>query len=95
MPKYCRSDNCQSPIVKELRQMGAMVKVVSQHKLGFDIIVGMYGTVVLFELKNTKKDKLTINETTFANEWAGYVYRAESSEKVRTIMAAKSAGEHL
>jgi hypothetical protein len=71
----------------ELRQTGARVKIVSQYKLGFDIIVGMYGEVGLFELKNTKKEKLTKNEELFAMEWQGYVYTVTTAAEIRTIMA--------
>lgn len=91
MPKYSRSDNCQKAIVLELRQMGARVLIVSQFKLGFDIIVGMYGDIGLFELKNTDKDKMTKNEIYFSQEWMGYVYRAKSSDEVRSIMAGRIA----
>jgi hypothetical protein len=87
MSKYCRSDKCQDCIVRELRQIGARVKIVSQFKLGFDIIVGIYGVVGLFELKNTKKDKLTEPETIFALEWNGYVHTVTTTQEILTIMA--------
>ena len=95
MSKYCRSDNCQKNIVLELRQMGARVLIVSQFKLGFDIIVGMFGMVGLFELKNTDKDKLTANETIFLREWNGYVHRAKSSDEIRSVMAGTIADRNF
>ena len=87
MPKYCRSDKCQDTVVKELRQMGAMVLIVSQYKIGFDIIVGMFGMCHNFELKNRKKDKLTTNEKDLMQTWPEYVSRAHTTEEICSIMA--------
>ena len=87
MAKYSRSDNCQKTIVLELRQMGARVCIVSQFHIGFDIIVGWFGIIGLFELKNTDKDKMTVKEIIFSQEWNGYVHRAKSSEEIRSIMS--------
>lgn len=95
MAKYCRSDKCQSSIVTDLRRVGACVLVVSQFHLGFDIIVGMYGKIGLFELKNSDKEKLTENEAVFFSLWHGYVYRAKSTNEICTIMAHDLAGDRF
>ena len=95
MSKYCRSDKCQASIVSDLRKIGAFVLPVSQYKLGFDIIVGMHGLIGLFELKNTKKDKLTINENIIAKKWPMYVSRAHSAKEICVIMAHEIAGVKL
>jgi hypothetical protein len=47
----CRSDHNQRQIVEDLRSLGASVAVVSQHGLGFDLIVGMRGRNYLLEVK--------------------------------------------
>jgi len=55
----------------------------------------MHGLIGLFELKNTKKDKLTINENIIAKKWPMYVSRAHSAKEICVIMAHEIAGVKL
>jgi Holliday junction resolvase len=75
---YKRIDHNQSDIVKELRQLGFTVAVISMVGKGIpDIIVGHRGKNFLFEIKdgnkNISQQSLTKNEEKFHREWSGQI----------------------
>lgn len=79
--RRCRSDLNQSTIVRQLRQMGASVEVVSTQAHGFDLVVGWRGSNYVVEVKQPgKKDELTDLERHRLNTWAGLYIVIDSTE---------------
>lgn len=77
----CRSDLNQSTIVRQLRQMGASVEVVSQQAHGFDLVVGWRGRNYVVEVKQPgKKHELTELERHRLNTWAGRYMIIDSTQ---------------
>ncbi len=77
MRKRARIDANQPAIVKALRQVGCSVLVLSQLGDGApDILVGRAGRNYLLEIKDGERPpserKLTKDEQTFHNSWAGH-----------------------
>jgi hypothetical protein len=71
-----RTDANQSEVVKQLRQMGASVAIISSVGGGVpDLIVGVAGRNYLVELKDPNKPPserlLTNEEETFRRSWSG------------------------
>ena len=74
MPKRCRSDLNQAVIVSHLRQIGASVRVVSQHGIGFDLLVAYRRMVYLVEVKRPGKSQdLTDNEAQTMAKFSNYL----------------------
>lgn len=81
MTSRCRSDLNQSTIVRQLRQMGASVEVVSTQAHGFDLVIGWRGVNYIAEVKQPgKKDELTDLERHRMNTWAGRYMIIDSTE---------------
>ena len=79
--RRCRSDLNQSTIVRQLRQLGASVEVVSTQAHGFDLVVGWRGRNYVVEVKQPgKKDELTDLERHRLNTWAGLYIVIDSTE---------------
>ena len=76
MRKRGRTDANQSEVVRQLRQMGASVAIISSVGGGVpDLIVGVAGRNYLVELKDPAKPPserlLTREENAFREGWAG------------------------
>ncbi len=81
MTSRCRSDLNQSTIVRQLRQMGASVEIVSTQAHGFDLVIGWRGSNYVVEVKQPgKKDDLTELERYRMNTWAGRYMVIDSTE---------------
>jgi hypothetical protein len=77
----CRSDLNQSTIVRQLRQIGASVEIVSMLAHGFDLVVGWRGANYVVEVKQPgKKDDLTELERYRMNTWSGRYMVIDSTE---------------
>lgn len=77
----CRSDLNQSTIVRQLRQMGASVEVVSQQAHGFDLVVGWRGRNYVVKVKQPgHKHELTELERHRLNSWAGRYMVIDSTQ---------------
>jgi hypothetical protein len=79
MRQKARIDENQPDIVKRLRQLGASVWPTHQLGDGFpDIIVGIFGKNILFEIKDEKKPpskkKLTKDEKKWHDNWKGQIH---------------------
>jgi len=88
MPK--RIDLNQPTIVAELRQMGFPVCITSDLGKGFpDLVVGGFGTVFLFEVKNPEeKWTLTEKEQDFHDLWQGMVHIIQTTEDAISVMTS-------
>lgn len=85
-----RIDQNQKEIVSELRQRGLTVQSTANLGKGFpDICVGFRGYNFLFEIKKSEKDKLTKDELTFHQTWAGQIDRIETAEQAIKIILDK------
>jgi len=68
----CRSDLNQSTIVRQLRQIGATVEVVSKQAHGFDLVIGYLGNNYLAEVKQPQfVNDLTDKEKQMRDTWRG------------------------
>ena len=85
-----RIDDNQKQVVKNLRQLGLSVVIVSMVPVGFDFIIGHKGKNYLIELKDGQKvkskKKLTENETDFFNNWRGQVNKCETIEEILFVI---------
>lgn len=91
MRKAARIDDNQNQLVRNLRAIGASVKVLSMVGKGFpDIAVGWNGNNYLFEIKDPNKvpskRKLTPDEQVFFDTWSGQRAIVETIEDCLTIM---------
>lgn len=73
-----RTDSNQKQIVRQLRQIGCSVAVLSSVGKGFpDLLIGFKNTNILVELKDGNKfksqQKLTPDEIEFHNSWRGQI----------------------
>lgn len=77
MRRAARIDANQNDIVKQLRDLGYTVLIISQLKNCFDILVGANGKNYAFEIKDGTKPpsqrELTPGEIQFHNNWTGQV----------------------
>ena len=81
MSRRCRKDLNQPEIVKQLRQIGASVLVVSAFGMGFDILVGYRGKNYLIEIKRSgRMNDLTENEKKLKSRWLGAYLIIETIE---------------
>ena len=72
MNRRCRKDLNQPEIVRQLRQLGASVLVVSALGIGFDLLVGHRGENYLIEIKRPgHKSDLTPHEKKLQEHWRG------------------------
>lgn len=82
MIRAARVDNNQPKLVKQLRQCGFSVLIISQLKNCFDILVGYKGNNYAFEIKDPDKPpskrKLTEGEQKFFDTWKGNVTLVET-----------------
>jgi len=88
-----RVDNNQPEIVKFLRKMG--VSVLSLAPMGDgcpDLLVGINGKNYLFEIKKTKKSKLTKSEKIFQTNWKGQVQVVCNPESIFYLINKKIKG---
>ena len=91
MRRIAKTDDNQEEIVSALRQMGCTVQLLHQVGNGCpDIVVGVAGINLLFEIKDGSKPpskrKLTIHELLWHDAWRGQVQVIESVDHaVRTI----------
>lgn len=77
----CRSDINQSIIVRELKQLGFSVIVVSPFAIGFDLIVGKNLQNWLVEVKQPgKKTHLTSHEKAIQETFGGSILIIDSTE---------------
>lgn len=92
MMSHKRVDQNQKLIVARLRRMGAKVMILSDVGKGFpDLVVGFpFGgdngrRVFLVEIKNgdmpLSKQKLTLAEQIFHDEWKNFVYTVNSESE--------------
>lgn len=92
MRKRARVDANQSAIVKALRQMGCSVLVLSQLGDGApDVLAGRAGRNYLLEIKDGSRvpseRRLTKDEQTFHDSWAGHRAVVESvDEAIQEVM---------
>ena len=88
--RKARIDSNQPKLVKQIRQLGATVKVVSQIKGFCDIVVGISCKNYLFEIKDPDKPpsqrKLTPKEIEFRDTWKGRYDIVETIEDVIRII---------
>lgn len=75
-PKYCKVDDNQSEIVKNLRKLGMTVQSLATIGKGCpDILVGYQGRNYVFEIKDENKTpsqrKLTPDEIKWHETWRG------------------------
>lgn len=89
MPK--RVDANQKQIVKELRDIGLSVLILSEVGKGCpDILVGYKNSNFLFELKDGKKlpsqQKLTDHEKKFHDAWLGQVNVTTTTEQILKVI---------
>lgn len=90
--KARKIDANQRRVVKELRQMGCSVAILSAVGDGCpDILVGYRGTNVLMELKDGDKSpsrrQLTPDQKEFHDTWHGPLYVVESPAQAVDIMS--------
>ena len=86
-----RVDKNQSQIVKDLKQFGATVVVMSDLGGGCgDILVGWRGRNLLFEIKNPDQfpsaQKLTLKEAEFHQVWKGQIDVVKATDDILDIM---------
>ena len=85
MRAAARVDHNQAAIVSALRQVGAMVCILSSVGRGCpDLLVGYHGMNYLLEVK-AEKGRLTRQETEWIQTWAGQV------RIVRSVIGACAA----
>ncbi len=89
-----RSDKNQEQIIKELRQRGISVAVLSQAGDGFpDIVAGYKGVNYLLEIKDgskpPSKQKLTPKQVEFHEKWRGQIAKVNSIEQALHVIYAK------
>jgi Holliday junction resolvase len=84
---FKKVDSNHSKIVKDLRALGFSVRSTAEVGKGFpDIVVGAHGKNFLFEIKATKKEKLTLDEVDFACTWRGQIHTATKTEEILSII---------
>ena len=82
-----RVDSNQPAIVRALRDIGASVTVTAGLGDGFpDILCGYNGVNYLFEIKATKRSKLTEYERAWHDVWHGTVFIVTSPEQAIEIV---------
>ena len=82
-----RVDANQPAIVRALRDIGASVTVTAGLGDGTpDILCGYNGVNYLFEVKATKRSKLTDDERTWHADWQGTVHIVTSPEQAIEIV---------
>lgn len=86
-----RIDGNQNEIVKQLRDCGASVLILSMVGKGCpDILVGLNGKNVLMEIKDGKKppsgQKLTEHEQVFFDLWKGQVAVVKSLDDALALI---------
>lgn len=92
MPKLRRGniDNNHKEIVEALRSVGC--SVVSLASVGDgcpDLLVGIFGTNLLFEVKNPEaRGKLMKSQDHFIQTWQGRVFVVESKEEAIEVALA-------
>ena len=89
--RQARTDRNQAQIVRELRELGANVLVLSSIGDGCpDLLVGMKGKLALCEVKDPmqppSKRRLTDDERVFHVLWQGYSHVVESTQDVLKIL---------
>jgi hypothetical protein len=96
MRRAARVDDNQAEIVAALRAIGASVQPL--HTIGQgcpDILVGLSGRNVLFELKNPNqvpsKRKLTDDEAIWFGNWRGEAYVIETADEAISILMKEVA----
>lgn len=91
MRKIARTDSNQKEIVKQLRQIGCSVQVLSTIGSGCpDILCGFNGRNYLFEIKDESKPKsqklLTEDEKKWHIAWSGQIDTIENFEQILKII---------
>ena len=85
-----RVDTNQPKIVKQIRQLGATVKTVSQVKGFCDIVVGINCKNYLLEIKDPDKPpsqrRLTPEEIKFKDSWKGQYNVVETIDDILQII---------
>jgi Holliday junction resolvase len=77
-----RADKNQNQIVRELRELGYSVLILSQVGNGCpDILVSRNSKNILFEIK-TKTGKLRKSQKDFLEKWRGEAYVARTTEDI-------------
>ena len=84
-------DANQVSITKGLRKFGASVKPVHTVKGFVDLVVGFKGKNYLLELKDPdqvpSKQKLTVGETKFQQDWVGQVATVKTLEEAIEVIS--------
>lgn len=83
---YHRKDENEKEIVEKLRAIGASVLHLDS---GTDILVGYKGMNFLFEIKPTRKYKLTPREEKFVFGWRGHLEIVHTFEFILASMQQK------
>jgi Holliday junction resolvase len=84
---YKKIDRNQNVIVIALRNYGYSVKSTAGIGKGFpDIIVGSHGRNYLFEIKASKKEKLTLDEKVFKISWRGQYKVITTAQEIIEII---------
>ena len=81
-----RVDKNQPELVKYFRGNGFDVLHLHQLKNCADLCISYQGVTALVEVKQSKKDKLTIGENNFMQNWSGLYYICTSKDDADTIM---------
>ena len=94
MRKNGRTDANQALIVRELRNLGYTVQVLSSVGQGCpDLVIGMSGRNLLAEVKDPhqppSKRKLTPEEKAWHENWRGQVSVIEKTEDVLKLLCMK------
>lgn len=97
MRRAAKVDHNQAEVVAALRKIGASVQPIHQIGKGVpDILCGMAGINVIFEIKDGSKPpsarKLTPDEAQWHAEWRGQVHVVESPEEAITLMRELANG---
>lgn len=77
-----RTDKNQQSVVRELRQLGFSVQILSDVGLGVpDLLLGRFEFNFLVELKSGKK-WMTDDEKLWHSNWKGHVIVASSTQEI-------------
>ena len=91
MHKYGKIDANQPEIVKALEQIGCSVQSLASTGNGCpDLLVGVHGLNILFEIKDGSKPpsarKLTPEEYIWQQNWRGQVHTVESADEAMDVL---------
>jgi Holliday junction resolvase len=91
MRRHGRTDANQTAIVTALRQLGAMVMIISSHGQDYpDVVVGFQGRAIALEIKNPKgRNRVSSGQAAWMACWPGPSAIVRSVEEAVAVVLGK------